>query len=458
MPFNIVNQSYLIAILLIIVPLVFSKKIYPPLFLFIYIFLAYSETYGVGMFVSSFPYLNIAISSFLTASTIMSFLRLWKERKASATNFRVFIVALVTGILAFWMYASAVFDNPKNFLRFLEVEYFAGPYALIITLAYYREHRAQLLFIIFIFAQVMLSAAIVMFPNGPWRIFDGLRYINMKRGVSYLMNNDVIYGSRAPGQFVNTIMVGFYGACAMIVSLYLFFAVNTKSKVKIASLAFFIIGLLLQFVSATRTIFMALAFSLILIVTRARGTIKMFILVIIILISLPLFLSWVGSLEVSSQLNPTLYRFKELTNYIDRSGTVVKEERRITVVRRALRHIFDDPLFGCKGDWDKMIKVAHGLPHVAPVSFMLRYGIPAGILLSILLFLGIAPDLIKEQPRFSTKKPFMEDSYFFNRNKRNLCSMFGWLVLLVLMTNEMTPRAMGWIALAISIIPWTESG
>ncbi|MCX5700309.1 MAG: O-antigen ligase family protein [Candidatus Omnitrophica bacterium] len=442
------SGDYLVLGLVILLS-VFRQKIYPPLFLFLYLLVDPVESTGIaGALNFSLTY-RIA-ASFFIVSALTSFSRLWKERNLSKMNHRLFIAGLIAVFYMMWIYISSIYFNFSSYLILLNTIQFFGPYAMIIALAYYRENFARRLFVFYLFLQITLGALIIIIPDSFLSVLQGVNYTaSFKSDYFFGQDSYMLYGSRVSAQFYNTIILSFYSAIGLALCIYII-KVGKQIAWRIAGAIFLVICIWLQLISATRGVLMGIIFGYFAIFFRLKAWIKIGISLITLVVIYLIITSSILSKISYEPLGPIIDRFSEIATG-DKSI-----ESRVVAIEKFNQDIFVRPILGY-GDYELTVQAYPGsLPHQLMLYIAAIYGIPAGICVTLLLILGIIPVFKSKKIRQGETKKLEVPDTLLEFHRRNLGLFFGVITIFLNMTNGTGGFVLPWVTLAVAIYYWAE--
>lgn len=415
--------------------------IYPPVALFLFLFLDIGSTIGTATAMPYSTYTSIAAWGGLIGAALLSLQKLYNSRKLYKGGYFGWKVGTICIWMVILMRLSIIINTGSVSVG---SDYgSAGPLTLIIVLAYINDKRAWQLFIIMLSIQLGLSIYITIFPES---IFSGyavnLLGLQVENGLlaEFVEENGII-GSRIQGQFANTVSMAMHAALGLSVGIsFLFFSLrvgNRTVQYMLVGLLFVIVGMYLLFVSATRGVMIGAAIGIIL---AFWGRIKLVSRIIILIIFVPLLYVMSQYIDMKSQIdNPYFNRFSQLE---DMKGT---QNYRIEAIPLSMNAVLSRPFLGW-GNYEKGLKAVKGyLAHQGPLSISVIYGAPVGLFACMIIYWAIKHGGIIRNKKNNLS--LHEESLYI------LSVISVWSAVACIMTNGYASLSIIYIILGIGMWP-----
>jgi hypothetical protein len=420
---------------------------YPPIFFFLLILLtANGDSLGMGGFLNSlgFGFAMKVINVIAIASSFVCFQKLWQRKNEDKSANRAFIMGSLAMFASIWIAFSTIVKY-TNIGGGIGAFVDSRLYSVLIILAYWRSKRAQKLFITLLIIQLSLAATLVLFPDGFFSDLNATNYLDQEMGVREYYQQytgsvarfiiDGHKDTRFFGQFHNPNQYGFYSIIGLVIGWYLFFY-NTTKYIRIIGLVILIEAIFGWMVTFTRGATMGLLMGILAITIHSKNpryVMRWFLLIILFLLTFFVF---------PFIFDKTLNIFLEPDSF----------DSRIKGLQFALENMFIYPLFGIPVE----LTYANNYygPHQTVPQYIMYYGIPVGIVISIFTWWQISSNFIQD---FKTVD-HRNDQVIFTNNEYYLFIVIGWIVFGMGLTNFTGGGVLNWLCFAIACLPWVNSG
>ena len=434
----------LILSLLICIGLAVAAFSYPPAMACLFMIGAASDTIGIGGVIRATP-INYALGPFCFISALLCYGKLWRERRQSPVNRRIYYLATLALAGSCWIGLSAYLGTDGNLREVYFALFGSGMFGIVIALAYRNARPARLLFAGTIIFQLLLSACITLLHTGFLRALEGTNYISAGNDLEMLSDNVLSAGDimRVSAQFANPVQLGFYAVIGLIVGGQLLLQRRWVPRLAGAAL----LGLAGWAVLHTveRAMLLGLGVALVVLFLRAPW---------------PAYrkMAWVGGGTALLVLAGTgLYLLpanlivlppfvQTVIGFFGQLGSPTEYAYRLDALSRAINLLTTHPLFGV-GTFENLLAEIGMLPHQVMVSLSVVSGIPVGLCCTLLLWYGLAGS-------FASRARLHR---IWSARHTGISLMFGWVVFSMAVSNNMSAGMFTWICLAIAMLPWAET-
>ena len=405
--------------------------VYPPAVACAYMLFGMQDTTGIGtVFTEATHVPLIALSALCFIATFKVFRTLWRNRNNSPTDYRVFVVSLLSVGITAWIGLS-VYSDTGSVSAGLIAAASSGVYGVVFGVAYYRKRLAMIIMLLPVVLHLILTFGIVSVPEGPWALLAAPASQLMDSASTGLSDDGIV---RPSGQFDNSVPLAFFGAIVAIVGLYCL-VYSRRKYARLLGLALLVLGGWVSVVTIQRAVCVGLVIASFVLLRplakKASGKYiyhAYFLLVLVVLCSI-----------LTSTDNPTLSRLRDFF-WEARSSNY-----RVMAAVNSLDVLFSKPLFGVSGEVRSLLDLAGGAPHQCFYFFAVMYGIPAGLGLLALTCLVMISNLR------GGNAPGEHD---FPTHQRYFALAVGWVLLSMSLTNNMSGGLFGWICLGFACLPW----
>ena len=413
---------------------------YPPFMVFV---LGMTNIAGDGFGLNSFlraiglDFLAIGLNlPIFVASAIACYRILTDARKRNNERARILVLTLL-GVSAWIAIAILAKGGAVSFAIGSVVS--NGILVAPIVMAYWKDYLARAIFVALLLAQLSLASAVVLMPGSPIGVISGTHYTSGLGDLSHVsqsFNGQVSRTTDQPrmfAQFIDPDTYGLYATIGLIIGGYMCLNGRRWSHRVIG-------GTLIAFA----------AFGSITTVSRGATTGLLAGLLIIIASETlnhrfppKLFVGLILALLAGGAL--VVYKLDTVASMIESLSRISPNDTDLSARTDALRlgfqGIADFPVFGVPLDfvWPRNIA-----PHELMFYFGAVYGVPAGILVTFLLWTVVAID-----GRYSgAGLPASE------RWERYLSVAIGWTIMGTSITNNLSAPILFWVGWGIASIPW----
>lgn len=420
-----------------------TRTLYPPLVLFLYILIAPEETLGTGcafMEMLGRDKILQLLRAAMIIATVVSLHRLFLQQHDFKYGRRPYSLGLMLSFCAAWMLLSGFIMSATSFDNFLSKYLLInGPCASIIALAYYKDRFAKNLFLTLILTQVILSILLIKLPGSPLDIFSASNYTKYTLEMQHGMD---IIGSRASGQFQNTVQLSYYSAISVIVGIFLLQGRKHISD-SFLGLLFIFAGIWLQLITVTRAIMMGLVFGFAFASFNAKKGFSRFVSIICLVVMVMIF--------VSSMYPESFGKILETARFKEVSDDLSSQSYRYLALEAGINAIAIKPVFGY-GGLGVLDDCFEYVCHLEPIRLAMAYGLPVGICSFVLIIIGLFEDFISKISEFRKKSVMPKESI----NALHAHTMAVWVTVFMVMTNALGGRVLSWMVLAMTSVSWAE--
>jgi hypothetical protein len=416
---------------------------YPPIGLLV---LAVTNVAGDGFALNSFlrvsGYETLAIwlrAPAFVASAIACYKILSSRRNDEEMGRTQMLVLVILGVSA-WV-GLALLIKGKSIQVALGTVMSSGFLMAPIVLAYWREHRARALFVALLLIQLSLAAAVVLMPDSPFGLLSGTKYssgLGDLSGVSQTFNGDVSRVSDQPrmfAQFNDPIGYGLYSVIGVVIGAYICLSGRQFRHRVLGGILIALAGFGYIVTVNRGTTFGLLAGLLIIMISEAA---RRRVILTVVLWLLVMLLAGTTYLLLRNE-RPS----SAILDVFFVSSTDVSVTGRVDAVKVGWQGIVGDPLFGVPLSFIWPRNVA---PHQLMVYFAAVFGVPAGMFVTMLLWVIMQIRMQYLDVGLSKDEKWM----------MHLSVIIGWIVLGTGMTNNCAVPALFWMSWAIGCLPWLK--
>lgn len=416
---------------------------YPPIAVLV---LAVTNVAGDGFALNSLlrvsGYETLAIwlrAPAFVASAIACYRILSSRRNDEEMGRTQMLVLVILGVSA-WV-GLAILIKGKSIQVALGTVMSSGLLMAPIVLAYWREHRARVIFVALLVIQLSLAAAVVLMPDSPFGLLSGTKYSNSLgdlSGVSQSFNGGVSRVSDQPrmfAQFNDPIGYGLYSVIGIVIGAYICLSGRHLRYRVLGGILIALAGFGYIVTVNRGTTFGLLAGLLIITVNEAA---KRHVILTAVLWLLVVLLAGTAYLLLINERpsSATLDVFFVTSSDVSVTG-------RVDAVKVGWQGIVDDPLFGVPLSFIWPRNVA---PHQLMIYFAAVFGVPAGMFVTMLLWV-----ITQIRMQYLDVRLLKDEKWMMH-----LSVIIGWIVLGTGMTNNCAVPALFWISWAIACLPWLK--
>lgn len=345
---------------------------------------------------------------------------------------------LIWGILGMAVWVAAV-----TLLKGGQTSYvpgavlYSGSLVAPIVLAYWRDRWARIIFVSILLVQLALAMAIVLMPSGPLGVLQTVKY-NTGLGDLSLIPQDftgelarVSGQSRLFAQFLSPNTYGVYAVIGIAIGSYMLL-VYESWRLKLLGGALLVLGIFGWINTVSRGATIGLLAGVLIVAVKEVTSRRAVVLVCALVLS-----AGIGYLAISN------WDTSDLTDLFFVQSDSEAVSIRWTAAEAGLEQIAKSPLQGAPVDFAWPFNIA---PHQVILYFAASHGVPAGIMLTLLL-------LTLVQLKLGYLKAYLPKS---ERWEMHLSVVIGWIILGTGMTNNLSAPVLFWVGWAIGCGPWLE--
>jgi len=413
------------------------RFIYPPLALFLFIFLDPMSTLGTAAVMPLSIYTSRMVWGALVGVAIKSLMIIYRTRNSGSGGRYSWRVGVICLLMVIMIRISVIIGTGEFGLG---IDYASsGPLTLIIVVAYLRDRRAWLYFGLMLILQLGLGLYIILNPESLLNGYSA-RIGDLAIDAVNFDKSEII-GSRVQGQFGNTVALAMHAAVGVALGIALLVA-SYRSRTKryifmSLGIVIVIVGLFLLGISMTRGIIIGVIIGILGYFIGIHGTVRTSLFLFTLLSLLYIMPSF---LELIPADDPVFGRFVLFAKLGENEGY------RLQAIPNSINAVMQQSVFGW-GDYESGLNACNGyLAHQGPLAIAVLYGIPVGLLACVILVWAIKSD-------FSSKKLKVNnfDSEF--AALRAFRSISLWAAIACIMTNGYAASALLYIILGVVMWP-----
>ena len=370
--------------------------------------------------------------------------KLWKSyQRGELSKRHAFLVCCATALtgwmcLSYWMHDDSI---SRTILFIMS----SGPLGIVFSVAFRRNPYARIALYLVVLIHIGLSILIYAVPGGRWTDLacktinaNGMEEVG---GVASSNQDEVGYSykgiRRGSAQFENSIPLGFYGALAVLVGVYI--GLNRKGLFwALLSVLSFVFGGLALYITSPRAIICGAVIGGGILISGVKKTVFSRLVITGMILAFVCGIWWV--FENSASNTAAVIR-DHFATMMDDNGYRAK------AAIKSVDVLFDYPFFGV-GDSAKMVDLVGGAPHQSFYFMSVIFGLPAGICTLILTYIVAIALFIFPSGRMTEGLG----------NERQMAKAVGVIVLAMALTNNMSAGFIGWVCLGYACLPWAENG
>jgi O-antigen ligase len=308
-----------------------------------------------------------------------------------------------------------------------------------IVIAYVHKPAARAIFAALIVIQLSLAALVVLAPGSPVGVLRGTQYhtsLGELSGVSQQFNGEVSRTGDQPrlfAQFSDPNTYGLYAVAGLALGFFLMMRPGPHSR-RVAGIAIISLAVFGWITTFSRGATLGLLLGALLVVVgqavSRRITTGGVLAVALVAIGAVAFAAIYASLvqRTAENLSVASINSKDVDSRLD-------------AARVGWEGLARDPVFGVPLDfiWPDNIP-----PHQLPIYFAAQFGLPAGLLVCLLLW-----------PIVGTTRRFLFSRISLTAQwDMALAVVVGWILLGTAASNNLSAPALFWVLWAIAAIPW----
>lgn len=354
------------------------------------------------------------------------------------------LVLVIIGVSA-WVFLAVLVKGGSIPLAF-GIMMYPGFLVAPVVLAYWRDFWARVIFVAFLLIQLALAAAVVLLPETPFGMLSGTRYsegtgLGDLSGISQTFNGGVSRVSEQPrmfAQFNDPDGYGLYAVIGIVIGMYMCFSGRSFRNRMFGGILVALAGFAYS-VTVNRGTTLGLLAGLLIVGVREIATRPVARTITLWLIVVALagttFVVMAGNGGSSSAVGELFFV----------SSSDVSVTGRVDALKVGLEGIVDSPLVGVPMNFAWPDRVP---PHQLMVYFAAVYGLPAGMLVTLLLW-----TMVEIRTQYASAGLPVSEKWLLH-----LGVIIGWALLGTAMTNNFSAPALFWVCWAIACTPWLFRG
>ena len=314
---------------------------------------------------------------------------------------------------------------------------YSGSLVAPIVFAYWRDKWARVIFIAILFVQLSLAMAIVLMPSGPLGVLQAVRYDTGLGDLSSVPQDfsgelaRISGQSRLFAQFLSPNTYGVYAVIGIAVGSYMLLLYRSW-RLKLLGGVLFVLGAFGWINTVSRGATLGLLAGVLIVAVKEITSKRAVVLTCALVLA-----AGMGYLAISD------WDASDLTDlfFVHTDNEAVSV--RWTAAEAGMEQIAQSPLLGAPVDYVWPFNIA---PHQVMLYFAASHGVPAGIMLTLLL-------LTLVQLKLGYVKANLPRS---ERWEMHLSVVIGWIILATGITNNLSAPVLFWVGWAIGCGPWLE--